>query len=421
MILSARLLLPISDPPILDGGLFIRDGAICAVGKASELIREFPTEPHDDLGSAVILPGLVNAHTHLELTGLHGRLPLGKSFTEWVTALLDLRSELDDEFFTASAHMGATTLLRSGVTCVADITTSGRSVAPLMASGLRGIIFQEILGPHPEQAMERLDAAEKAIQSLQLQTDGSLLSVGLSPHASYSLSEPLLLRCAELLRRRNLPATIHLAESPEEVAYIGLGLGPIASELLPAVGRLSPSHRVCGESPVAFLDRAGLLSEQLLAVHGVHVGGADLELLKQRGVALAMCPRSNDYLNVGTAPLTRYLASGLRVGLGTDSLASNETLSLWDEMQFAHRLYGGVVKAQQLVTMATLGGATALGMAGAIGSLTPGKRADLTALAIDHLDDADPYGSLLSQASDGLVVLSMVEGKIVYQREGAER
>jgi len=421
VILSARLLLPISDPPILDGGLFIRDGAICAVGKASELIREFPTEPHDDLGSAVILPGLVNAHTHLELTGLHGRLPLGKSFTEWVTALLDLRSELDDEFFTASAHMGATTLLRSGVTCVADITTSGRSVAPLMASGLRGIIFQEILGPHPEQAMERLDAAEKAIQSLQLQTDGSLLSVGLSPHASYSLSEPLLLRCAELLRRRNLPATIHLAESPEEVAYIGLGLGPIASELLPAVGRHSPSHRVCGESPVAFLDRAGLLSEQLLAVHGVHVGGADLELLKQRGVALAMCPRSNDYLNVGTAPLTRYLASGLRVGLGTDSLASNETLSLWDEMQFAHRLYGGVVKAQQLVTMATLGGATALGMAGAIGSLTPGKRADLTALAIDHLDDADPYGSLLSQASDGLVVLSMVEGKIVYQREGAER
>jgi len=421
VILSARLLLPISDPPILDGGLFIRDGAICAVGKASELIREFPTEPHDDLGSAVILPGLVNAHTHLELTGLHGRLPLGKSFTEWVTALLDLRSELDDEFFTASAHMGATTLLRSGVTCVADITTSGRSVAPLMASGLRGIIFQEILGPHPEQAMERLDAAEQAIQSLQLQTDGSLLSVGLSPHASYSLSEPLLLRCAELLRRRNLPATIHLAESPEEVAYIGLGLGPIASELLPAVGRHSPSHRVCGESPVAFLDRAGLLSEQLLAVHGVHVGGADRALLKQRGVALAMCPRSNDYLNVGTAPLTRYLASGLRVGLGTDSLASNETLSLWDEMQFAHRLYGGVVKAQQLVTMATLGGATALGMAGAIGSLTPGKRADLTALAIDHLDDADPYGSLLSQASDGLVVLSMVEGKIVYQREGAER
>lgn len=421
MILTARLLLPISDPPILDGGLFIRDGAICAVGKASELIREFPTEPHDDLGSAVILPGLVNAHTHLELTGLHGRLPLGKSFTEWVTALLDLRSELDDAFFTTSARLGTTTLLRSGVTCVADITTSGRSVAPLMAAGLRGIIFQEILGPHPEQAMERLDAAEKAIQSLQLQTDGSLLSVGLSPHAPYSLSEPLLLRCAELLRRRNLPATIHLAESPEEVAYIGLGLGPIASELLPAVGRHSPSHRVCGESPVAFIDRAGLLSEQLLAVHGVHVGGADLELLKQRGVALAMCPRSNYYLNVGTAPLTRYLASGLRVGLGTDSLASNETLSLWDEMQFAHRLYGGVVKAQQLVTMATLGGATALGMAGAIGSLTPGKWADLTAMAIDHLDDADPYGSLLSQASDGLVVLSMVEGKIVYQREGAER
>ncbi|MDE2180137.1 MAG: amidohydrolase family protein [candidate division NC10 bacterium] len=418
MILTARLLLPIAGPPIVDGGLLIRDGAICAVGKASALIRDFATEPHDDLGSVVLLPGLVNAHTHLELTGLHGRLPLGKSFTEWAVALLDLRSELDDEFFATSARVGATTLLRSGVTCVADITASGSSVAPLKAAGLRGIIFQEILGPHPEQATERLDAAEKALRSLQLQAGGTLLSVGLSPHAPYSLSEPLLLRCAELLRRLRLPATMHLAESPEEVTYIGLGIGPIATRLLPAVGRHSPSHRVCGDSPVAFLDQAGLLSDRLLAVHAVHVGMSDLQLLKQRGVALAICPRSNQSLMVGTAPLARYLAASLRVGLGTDSLASNETLSLWDEMRFAYRLYGGTITAQQLVTMATLGGATALGMAGVIGSLAPGKRADLTALTIDRLDDADPYGSLLDQASDDLVVLSMVEGKILYQREG---
>ena len=420
MILTARLLLPISGPPIVDGGLVIRDGAICAVGKASELIRDFATEPHDDLGSAVLLPGLVNAHTHLELTGLRGRLPFSKSFTEWAIALLDLRADLDDEFFATSARLGATILLRSGVTCVADITASGSSVAPLKAAGLRGIIFQEILGPHPEQATERLDAAEKALRALQLQTGGTLLSVGLSPHAPYSLSEPLLLRCAELLQRLRLPATIHLAESPEEVTYIGLGLGPIATRLLPAVGRHSPSHRLCGESPTAFLDRAGLLSDRLLAVHAVHVGMSDLQLLKQRGVALAVCPRSNHNLSVGTAPLPRCLAASLRVGLGTDSLASNETLSLWDEMRFAHRLYGEAVTAQQLVAMATLGGAAALGMAGAIGSLAPGKRADLTALTIDDLDDADPYRSLVDQASDDLVVLSMVEGKILYQREGAK-
>jgi 5-methylthioadenosine/S-adenosylhomocysteine deaminase len=418
VILTARLLLPISSPPIVDGGLLIRDGAICAVGKASELIKDFTTEPHEDLGSVVLLPGLVNAHTHLELTGLHGRLPLGKSFTEWAIALLDLRADLDDAFFATSARLGATTLLRGGVTCVADITASGSSVASLKAAGLRGIIFQEILGPHPEQAAERLDAAEKALRSLQLQASGTLLSVGLSPHAPHSLSEPLLLRCAELLQRLRLPATMHVAESPEEVTYIGLGLGPIATKLLPAAGRHAPSHRVCGESPVAFLDRAGLLSDRLLAVHGVHVGMSDLRLLRQRGVALAVCPRSNHYLMVGTAPLARCLAASLRVGLGTDSLASNETLSLWDEMRFARRLYGETVTAQQLMAMATLGGAAALGMAGVIGSLTPGKRADLTALAIDRLDDADPYGSLLDQASDDLVVLSMVEGKILYRREG---
>ena len=245
--------------------------------------------------------------------------------------------------------------------------------------------------------------------------------MGLSPHAPYSLSEPLLEQCADLLHRTNLPATIHLAESSEEVAYIGLGLGPIASDLLPAVGRHSPSHRVRGESPIAFLARFGLLSERLLAVHTVHVGGSDLELLKQHGVALALCLRSNHHLRVGTAPLPRYLASRLRVGLGTDSLASNETLSLWDEMRFALTLYGGAVTAQQLVTMATLGGAAALGMAQAIGSLTPGKRADLIAVAMDGLDDADPYEALVRQASDETVTFSMVEGDILYRQERAPR
>lgn len=421
MILTARLVLPISSPPIVDGGLVVRDGSICAVGKASALIRDFTAEPHEDLGNAVLLPGLVNAHTHLELTGLHGRLPLGRSFTEWAVALLDLRHELDDTFFAASAYRGITTLLRSGVTCVADVTTCGSSVAPLKAAGLRGIIYQEILGPHPEQAAVRLDAAEQALRSLQLETDGTLLSVGLSPHAPYSLSEPLALRCAELLRSRDLPATIHAAESPEEVTYIGLGLGPIATTLLPAVGRHAPSHRICGDSPIAFLDRTGLLSDRLLVVHAVHAGMSDLKLLKQRGAAVAVCPRSNHYLKVGTAPLPRCLAASLRVGLGTDSLASNETLSLWDEMRFAHRVYGEAVTPQQLVTMATLGGAAALGMAGAIGSLATGKRADLTALAIDRVDEADAYGSLLDQASDDSVVLNMVDGKILYRREGATR
>ena len=421
MILTARLLLPISSPPLLDGGLFIHDGIIRAVGQASALLRDLPSEPREDLGRAIILPGLVNVHTHLELTGLHGRLPLGRSFTEWAAALLTLRSGLDGAFFATSAREGAATLLRSGVTCVADITASGASLGPLKALGLRGIVFQEVLGLDPEQAVERLNAAEEALSSLAVNADGSLLSVGLSPHAPYSLSEPLLERCADLVRRRNLRATIHLAESPEEVAYIGLGLGPIASDLLPLVGRRSPSHRVCGESPVALLARCGLLSDRLLAAHMVHVGGSDLELLKHHDVALAICPRSNHHLKVGTAPLPRYLASRLRVGLGTDSLASNETLSLWDEMRFALTLYGGAITAQQLVTMATLGGAAALGMAQAIGSLTPGKRADLIAVGMDGLDAADPYGALVRQASDETVTFSMVEGDILYRQEGATR
>jgi 5-methylthioadenosine/S-adenosylhomocysteine deaminase len=415
VILTARLVLPISGPPLPNGGLVIRDGLIRAIGPTAALHRDFPGEPCEALGDAVLLPGLVNAHTHLELTGLQGRLPLGRSWSEWLLALLSLRLGLDRAFYTASSREGAAASLRSGVTCVADITASGASLASLKALGLRGIVFQEVLGPDPEQAEERLSSAETALRALQAEATGSLLSVGLSPHAPYSVSEALLERCADLLRRTQLRATMHLAESPDEVTYIGLGLGPLATDLLPAVGRRAPAHRVCGESPTALLARVGLLSEQILAAHAVQVGSSDLELLKEHAVALALCPRSNHHLRVGSAPLPRYLAARLRVGLGTDSLASNETLSLWDEMRFALTAYGETVTPKQLLTMATLGGAAALGMADEIGSLEPGKRADLIGVALDRLDDDDPCGSLLRHASEKSVILTMVDGKILYR------
>jgi 5-methylthioadenosine/S-adenosylhomocysteine deaminase len=322
---------------------------------------------------------------------------------------------LDGSFYGASAREGADVLVREGVTCVADVTTSGASVTALRAAGLRGVVFQELLGLDPHQAEHRLATCEEAVRSLVAASQGSLVSVGISPHAPYSLSERLLAMCAGFLRSTGLPATTHVAESPEEVTYIGLGIGPLATELLPAVGRHAPSHRICGESPVAFLDRVGLLSERLLAAHAVQVARSDLDLLRARNVAVAVCPRSNHHLRVGYPPLPRYLASGLRVGLGTDSLASNDSLSLWDELRFALTLYGGTVTPRQLITMATLGGATALGLGSQIGSLEAGKRADVVAVALDRFDESDPYEVLLRQASAKAVILAMVDGTVRHR------
>jgi 5-methylthioadenosine/S-adenosylhomocysteine deaminase len=415
VILTARLVLPISGPPLQNGGVAIQDGVIRSTGQMPDLRREFPGEPCETLGDAVLLPGLVNAHTHLELTGLRDRLPLGRSFSEWLLALLDLRRELDRDFYDASSREGAAASLRSGVTCVADITASGASLASLKACGLRGVVYQEVLGPDPSEAEDRLSRAEASLRALQAEAAGSLVSIGLSPHAPYSLSEALLERCADLLRRRQLRATMHLAESPDEATYIGLGLGPLATDLLPAVGRQAPSHRVCGESPTSLLARVGLLSDRMLAVHAVQVGSSDLALLKQHAVALALCPRSNHHLRVGLPPLPRYLGMRLRAGLGTDSLASNETLSLWDEMRFALTAYGGTVTPRQLLTMATLGGAAAIGLDDEIGSLERGKRADLIGVGLDRFDDEDPYGSMLRQASEKSVILTMVDGKILHR------
>jgi 5-methylthioadenosine/S-adenosylhomocysteine deaminase len=415
VILTSRLVLPISAPPIPDGALMISDGAIAAIGQAAALSREFPDEPREDLGNAVLLPGLVNAHTHLELTGLQGQLPLGRSFSEWLVALISLRRAMTQAFFDRSATEGAARLLRGGVTCVADITASGASLPAIRDAGLRGIVFQEVVGLDPDEAAARAYAAEDAVHALADAAQGGLVGVGLSPHAPYSLSEPLLARCAELIRRGALPATIHLCESADEVTYIGLGLGPIATDLLPVVGRRWPSHRVCGESPVALLARCGLLSDRLLAVHAVHVGASDIELLARHDVALALCPRSNHYLRVGAAPLPRYAALRLRLGLGTDSLASNESLSLWDELRFALASYEGAVTARDLLRMATLGGASALGLDAHIGSLEPGKRADLTAVAIEALGDDDPYRALVLRASEASVILTMVNGTVRYR------
>jgi cytosine/adenosine deaminase-related metal-dependent hydrolase len=153
----------------------------------------------------------------------------------------------------------------------------------------------------------------------------------------------------------------------------------------------------------------------MLAVHAVQVGSSDLALLKQHAVALALCPRSNHHLRVGLPPLPRYLGMRLRAGLGTDSLASNETLSLWDEMRFALTAYGGTVTPRQLLTMATLGGAAAIGLDDEIGSLERGKRADLIGVGLDRFDDEDPYGSMLRQASEKSVILTMVDGKILHR------
>lgn len=411
-LLSARLLFPITSPPLFGGALLVRSGGILEVGERGELERRHPSILIEDLGDAVLLPGLVNVHTHLELSTLKGTID--GPFLDWLLQLIDRKRSLDGQFYLHSASQGVRELIRGGTTSVGEITSAGTSFEVLRRSGLRGVVYYEALGLDPLQAEGIVQRAEQEIETMRREA-GGLLKVGLSPHAPYSLSEPLLAHLGGLARRFRLPVAVHLAEAEEEIRYVKEGTGPIRERLLKKVGRDRPSHEIRSETPVELFHRHGLLSPSTLAVHAVHLETDDVERLASSGASVAHCPRSNHLLGNGTAPIPEYLAKGIRVGLGTDSLASNESLSLWDEMRFALKLHEGRISPEGLLKMATLEGADALGLSKEAGSLEPGKQADLIAVRIRDLDEEDPYRSLLSSMQDKDVLLTMVDGRILYR------
>ena len=414
-ILAARYLLPVSHPPIRDGALLIDGGRIRAVGPRRSVKKAHPDVPWHDLGEAILLPGLVNVHTHLELGALRGLVPPGRSFVDWVLALLERKRHLSPEGYAAAVEAGTTELARSGTTCVGDVTTTGASLAGLKACGLRGVVYREVIGPDDARAAEMAEACAAHLRAMRAEAGGSLLDVGISPHAPYSVSPQLFRRCREVQQRLGLKAALHAAESAAEIEYLRSGTGEIRSRLLPETGWGDVPPPILDVTPVGYLHRLGVLDPQCLIIHAVHLTEADLELLARTGVAIAHCPRSNATLDVGRAPLKALRDLRIPVGLGTDSLASVPSLSLWDEVRSAHEAHAGLLSPAEWIGIATAGGARALGLDGVIGTLEPGKQADCTAVSLDE-PNVDPYEYLLHEAGAERVLLTLVDGAPLYDR-----
>jgi cytosine/adenosine deaminase-related metal-dependent hydrolase len=417
-VLTARWVFPIASPPIADGAVAIRDGGILAVGRRDEVTGGFSGSLREDLGEAAILPGLVNCHTHLEIGGL-GQPVADGGFVAWVVALVKERREMPLAVQGAEVRSGVQSLLGSGTTCVGEVSSTGQSLAPLLQAGLRGVVYRELLGLPPEEAEARRDAAEKDVWRMQAAVRDGRLRIGLSPHSPYGLSEELFGACEGWLRRSGLPCAIHAAESRDEVEFLATGAGNIPRCLYPAVGCTMPPRRGRAESPVAYLAELGALLWRPLLAHAVHVDGADMRRMLESGVRVAHCPRSNARLSEGVAPVPEFLQQGIPVGLGTDSLASVPTLDLWDEMRAALEVHGGRLAPEQVLGMATLGGAQALGLEDSVGSLAPGKRADVIAVSADAVKAADPIGSLIAGTRAENVLLSLIEGEVRFSRSGA--
>ncbi len=408
MILRARVVVPISQPPIADGAVLVAGGHIVAVGPWRRLSAG-RRGPALDLGEVALLPGLVNAHCHLDYTNMAGQFPPPKVFSDWLQAITATKAGWGFSDYAESWLNGARMLVRTGTTTVADIEAVTELLPQVWeATPLRVLSFLELIGMtgrRPPRAL--LQEAVDRIAAL----GGGRGRLGLSPHAPYSTVPELLRLCSRTARRRRWRLATHVAESALEVEMFVRGRGAMFDWLKRSGRDMSD----CGlGSPVQHLERCGLLGENLLAAHVNYLGKNDAAVLGRRRVHVVHCPRSHFYFRHGPFPLRRLLKTGVNICLGTDSLATvyqakrqSVQLDLFEEMRALARS-APWLPARQIVQMATVNGARALGLAGRIGELSPKASADLIALPFAG-KTAGAYEAILHHAGD--VAASLIAGQ----------
>lgn len=376
-IYSASWLINPDASPVAGGALLVQDGIVAETGTLDDL-RSRHSAPVVDYPGSVLIPGFVNAHTHLELTHFPSwRLRSAvdynpRRFTDWIVQLIKISRGLTPEDYPPSIREGVRMCLESGTTAIGEIVTNPALAGLYYGSPLAGRLYFELLGQDPNHFNGKLAAATTAVQ----QNEAHLFAAGLAPHSPYTIAQEHLDAIRDAAASKHLPLSIHLSESRSEADCIFDGSGELATNFYPFVGWetfLGHPHRC---SSTELLDRHGLLTPTTLAVHCVHVSLADARIIKSRGAHIALCPRSNELLDVGRAPVALFKKLGIPLALGTDSLASNNSLSLWDELRFALETFPHDLTEQDVFRMVTSGGAAALGISSACGSLEAGKRAD---------------------------------------------
>ncbi|HRI02605.1 MAG TPA: amidohydrolase family protein [Pyrinomonadaceae bacterium] len=418
---AAEYVLLISSEPILGGAVAIDRDKIVGVGTRDDIVSQFPSAGLTDHGNAAILPGFVNCHSHLEITSMRGALDdVEHDFSAWLLKLNGLRAELSDEDIVAAAVAGATEGARAGVTCFGDIGRMGHAgLHALKTVGLRGIVFQETeFSPDNRTAEEDfLKLATKFEELKSEETD--LVKVGLSPHAPYTVSSQLFELLAQYAILNRVPLTIHAAESADEHELLSQGTGFFEGIYEKFGVEWQSPH--C--TPIEYLERLGVLSTQPLLAHCVKVSTSDIAKIAANGAKIAHCPKSNAKFGHGYAPFEQFLDAGIAMGLGSDSVASNNVCDMLEESRFAALIARNregstrFIPAKEMLETATLGGAKALGLDAEIGSLETGKQADIAVISLTHAAQqpvSDIHTALVFASNARDVVMTIVAGKIVY-------
>ena len=407
--LRADWLLPVAAPPIPAGAVLLgADGRVAAAGADAAVPRP-PGVPELELPGAALLPGLVNAHTHLELTGLGGRAE-EEDFVAWIGTIRRLKAERTPAEFLAAARDGVRQGWACGVTTVADTGDSGAALRALAELGGSGIAYQEVFGPDPARLPESVAGLRAALDALRpVQTPRARL--GVSPHAPYSVSGRLYGAVASLAFEEELPVAVHVAESLAESALLWDGTGGFGEAWI----RRGIPNTATRQTPVGWLERHAVLGPATLCIHAVQVDEDDIARLAGAGVGVAHCPLSNARHRHGAAPLAELLAAGLRVGVGTDSEASVGTPDLLAEARAARALAG--LDARAALRLATAGAAEAIGLGGQVGELVAGAWGDVVAVALPAGATAVEEAVLDSGPAE--VLGTWLAGRPVYRRAGA--
>jgi len=421
-ILAASYVLPITADPIRDGAVMIDGSEIVGVGARSDLVAAHPRVEITDLGEAVILPGLINCHSHLELTSMRGALDdVEHDFTAWLLKLNGRRAEMSDDDIRAAAVAGAREGAAAGVTCFADIGRMGfAGLHALKEVGLRGIVYQETeFSPSDSTAEEHFPALVDKFNELR-SGETELVKVGLSPHSPYTVSSRLFEMIAQFSIINRVPLHIHVAESSDEHELLTQGTGFFTGIYEKYDVEWYSPH--C--TPIEYLERLGVLSAQPLLAHCVLASRFDIERIERNGASIAHCPKSNAKLGHGAAPLEAFLDAGVPVGLGSDSVASNNVCDILEEARFASLTArnregsGRFITAREMLEVATIGGARALRMEDRIGSLEVGKQADLTIVSLTDIAQQpvnDVHAALVFAANARDVRMTMVAGRVIHQ------
>jgi len=412
-ILKSKYLLKDPDSVIDKGALLIDDGGKIKFAGRFNDIDEIDSYKTIDLGNSAIVPGFINAHTHLELTILHKSLNGNGNFTDWIRDLVAIKKDWSESEYAVSIRNGIENSLKSGTTTVVDITRNGIALNELLASNIRKLLFFEIINFDPDTAEDTIKDFKELISSIS--TD-DLLSIGIFPHAPYTVSDKLYRECKSVSEECDIRIATHIAETEDEIEFLTSGAGHFAT-LLNEFKMLN-KWKYPGLSPIKHLNNIGILNNECILIHCNYLTEDEIRIIEKSKSNVVFCPRSHEFFHHKVHPFSSLKDRDINIALGTDSLASNDTLSILDEMKFIRNSYPEI-EPNYIFSMGTIAGAVAIQMDDHIGQLRPGYNADVAVINFKDTDINNIYDGIFSQDSE--CVLTIVSGEICYDKFGISR